>query len=143
MSTTEQRKRIREALMALGFKHRHATHDGGSGQYAESWENPGGDLIITSWAERTDKPTKPDAPEVKVGRGGDSKPRQSDSAHCFSSSATLFRCRASGLTTALLDTLIILSGRGFDLCRAEYLAGRLPSCAGTTGQQHTNHAQSG
>jgi hypothetical protein len=61
----------------------------------------------------------------------------------LSSSATLFRRRASRLASTFLDTLIILSGRGFDLRRAEYLAGRLPSCAGTTGQQHTNHAQCG
>jgi hypothetical protein len=72
-----------------------------------------------------------------------SEPRESDPDHCFSSSATLFRHRASGLASAFINTLIILSGRGFDLRRAEYLAGGLPTTAGTTGQQHTNDAQGG
>ena len=63
--------------------------------------------------------------------------------NCLSSSATLFRRRASRLASAFLDTLVILGGRGFDLRRAEDLAGRLPSCTGAAGQQHTNDAQRG
>lgn len=57
MATTDERRELREALLALGLKRVHATADYlGTGDYAEFWGGAGVTSLTITWAPKTEQP---------------------------------------------------------------------------------------